>query len=175
MRRAGSLTSRMAVCLLVRRPVYYPGGYLRKRTQFIQTKNTRFYCTADKKEQKEEELDFTQELNDWLDKISRTPEDLYDAIREGDEPLIVDVREPEDYVAERVNGSHSIPLSILRDESVELPHLDKERPLYVHSDEEVERVVIAGKILEQKGFTVYHVTGGLYGLSTSGFLTEKGV
>ena len=86
-------------------------------------------------------------------------------------PLIVDVREPDEYAAERVAGVVLLPISQFVARHAELP---KDRPLLMlcHSG---SRSTSATMYLLQSGWTdVRNITGGMIGWRYAGLPIETG-
>jgi rhodanese-related sulfurtransferase len=71
--------------------------------------------------------------------------------------LILDVREPGEYRAGHAEGAVNIPLHMLRSRLQELPH-DREIVLYCLVG---QRSYYATRILQQNGFTVKNISGGM--------------
>ena len=86
---------------------------------------------------------------------SVTPAEASEAAADG--ALIVDVREPDEFAAERAEGVALLPLSQFRDRYAELP---KDRPLLIVC-QSGSRSASATMFLRQNGWTdVRNVTGG---------------
>ena len=86
-------------------------------------------------------------------------------------PLIVDVREPDEFARERVEGAALVPISQFVARHGELP---KDRPLYMlcHSG---SRSQSATMYLLQAGWTdVKNVTGGISAWMQAGLPVRKG-
>ncbi|HET7703648.1 MAG TPA: rhodanese-like domain-containing protein [Candidatus Limnocylindrales bacterium] len=86
-------------------------------------------------------------------------------------PLIVDVREPDEFARERVEGAALVPISQFVARHAELP---KDRPLYMlcHSG---SRSQSATMYLLQAGWTdVRNVTGGISAWMQAGLPVRKG-
>ena len=87
-----------------------------------------------------------------------TPRELAEGLERGEEPVLLDVREPWEYERARIRGSKLVPLADLRDRLHEL-------------DPGAETVVIchhglrsahATRFLDRSGFrNVYNLEGGL--------------
>ena len=108
-----------------------------------------------------------------------TAEDAYWALRYGEDPQFMDVREMEETNIERSVGFHFVPLSALKQEGAKALDdcLNKEAPLYVHSSSEDtgEPAMEAAELLEAMGFQDVRVLqGGLRMLKAQGFMTEHG-
>ena len=84
-----------------------------------------------------------------------SPTAQWENLKEG-EDFVLDVREPEEYEQGRVDGAVHIPLHELRSRIGELP---KERAIHVHCHVG-QRSHIAARILRQKGFDAFNLTGG---------------
>jgi NADPH-dependent 2,4-dienoyl-CoA reductase/sulfur reductase-like enzyme/rhodanese-related sulfurtransferase len=69
---------------------------------------------------------------------------------------LLDVRTPKEHAEGRIEGFVNIPLETLRGR---LKELDRSRPVYVHCHSGL-RSYIAARILTQKGFEAYNLSGG---------------
>ncbi|NLW79693.1 MAG: FAD-dependent oxidoreductase [Ruminococcaceae bacterium] len=69
---------------------------------------------------------------------------------------LVDVRTPEEYARNHIEGAVNIPLDDLRGR---LDALDKSKPQYIYC-QSGQRSYLAGRILAGSGFTVSHLAGG---------------
>lgn len=104
---------------------------------------------------------------------SITPAEAATAAKGADasQPLIVDVREPDEFARERVEGAALVPISQFVARHGELP---KDRPLYMlcHSG---SRSQSATMYLLQAGWTdVRNVTGGISAWMQAGLPVRKG-
>jgi NADPH-dependent 2,4-dienoyl-CoA reductase/sulfur reductase-like enzyme/rhodanese-related sulfurtransferase len=70
--------------------------------------------------------------------------------------LLVDVREPDEYLAAHIDGAISLPLSVLRERYHELP---KDRTLQVYCAVG-QRGYYATRFLAQHGYRVFNLSGG---------------
>ena len=93
------------------------------------------------------------------------PADLINR-RDGNAPLLVDVRDPVEFSAGNIPDSINIPLDELRQRLAELP---RDRPLVVYC-RVGQRGYIATRILVQNGFDVRNLSGGF-----KSYLGDKGV
>ena len=83
---------------------------------------------------------------------------------------ILDVREPGEYEAGHLCGSHSIPWSSLRDRLDEIP---RDRPIYVHC-RTGQRSYQAVLVLQHHGFQdVYNIAGGFLGISYYEYFEDR--
>jgi hydroxyacylglutathione hydrolase len=87
-----------------------------------------------------------------------------------DAPVVVDVRAPAERQRQFVRGSVNIPLNHLTERFHELP---KDRPLLVHCAGGY-RSSIAASLLQQQGYTVSELAGGIAAWETAGLPTEHG-
>jgi adenylyltransferase/sulfurtransferase len=87
-----------------------------------------------------------------------TVTDLAARIKSGDAPIIIDVREPEEYAIARIEGAQLKPLGDIMEWSQEL---DRERE-YVLQCHTGSRSAYAAQILRQLGFkNVRNLIGGI--------------
>ncbi|GAB7388408.1 rhodanese-like domain-containing protein [Bacillaceae bacterium] len=94
-------------------------------------------------------------------------EELRDRMRNSDECLLIDVREPHEFCSGHIPGAINIPLSQLRQRLSEIPH-DKEIILYCRSGMRSRQ---AAKILQKRGIgRLYHLAGGM--MSWSGTIAK---
>jgi rhodanese-related sulfurtransferase len=93
------------------------------------------------------------------------------AAGDADKPLIVDVREPNEFAAVRVEGVALIPMSRFADEMTNLP---KDRPLLIMCASG-NRSAAATAHLLRNGFTdVANVTGGITEWERAGLPVRRG-
>ncbi|MBO0767699.1 MAG: rhodanese-like domain-containing protein [Solirubrobacterales bacterium] len=96
-----------------------------------------------------------------------TPNQVKAQLLQGDVQLL-DVRQQHEYDAGRISGAKLIPLSELAAGAQEL---DKERPVIVYC-RSGGRSAMAATALEQAGFEVHNMTGGLLAWSENGLELE---
>jgi rhodanese-related sulfurtransferase len=86
-------------------------------------------------------------------------------------PLIVDVREPNEFAAVRLDGVALIPMSRFADEMAKLP---KDRPLLIMCAAGSRSAAVTGHLL-RNGFTdVANVTGGITEWERAGLPVRRG-
>ena len=85
-------------------------------------------------------------------------------------PLVVDVRAPREHQQKFVRGSVNLPLNHLTDRLKELP---KDRPILVHCAGGY-RSSIAASLLQQQGYEVSELAGGIAAWETASLPTESG-
>ena len=83
--------------------------------------------------------------------------ELNEKLKNGKHPLVVDVRQPEEYKSGHINGAKLIPLQELHKKMSELP---KGREI-VCICASGSRSSSASKMLAKEGFTVFNVQGGM--------------
>ncbi len=99
------------------------------------------------------------------------PSELNDLLQSGERPVVVDVREPWEYVQGHVAGAKLIPLGEL---TRRLKELDREQPVAVICASG-SRSQSAAALLGQQGYeTIYNVIGGTFNWMQSGLPLERG-
>ena len=95
--------------------------------------------------------------------------ELGEKLKNGKRPLVVDVRQPEEYRTGHINGAKLIPLGELGGRMKELP-----------KDREIVCVCATGnrsrsatKMLIRAGYNAVNVKGGMVSWSGNGFTTKK--
>jgi rhodanese-related sulfurtransferase len=90
---------------------------------------------------------------------SITPQAAYEKLQKDENPLLIDVRTPEEYNEGHIEGSLLIPLDTLE---ANLPKLanSKDRPLIVYCRSGA-RSAIASRLLADQGFKPLNVSGGI--------------
>lgn len=88
---------------------------------------------------------------------SITAEELNEKLKFGKHPLVLDVRQPEEFRTGHINGAKLIPLNELHKKMSELP---KGREI-VCICASGNRSTSASKMLAKEGFTVFNVRGGM--------------
>jgi rhodanese-related sulfurtransferase len=97
-----------------------------------------------------------------------TPEEVRDAL-ERDEIHLVDIREPEEYMFEKIDGAELLPLSTFNPQ--DLPGGDgKPVVLYCASGNRTRRA--AGMILEDGAEKIAHMEGGIVAWKRAGLPTD---
>lgn len=84
--------------------------------------------------------------------------ELSEKLKAGKRPLVIDVRQPEEYRQGHIAGAKLIPLGELRNRIDELPK-DKEIVCVCASG---SRSRSAAKYLIQQGYNAFDMTGGMY-------------
>ena len=87
-----------------------------------------------------------------------------------DAPLVVDVRAPSERQKQFIGGSVHMPLNHLTERFKELP---KDRRLLVHCAGGY-RSSIAASLLQQQGYDVSELAGGIAAWETAGLPTQHG-
>ena len=95
---------------------------------------------------------------------------LNEKLKSGKRPLVIDVRQPEEYQAGHIAGAKLIPLGILKQQLKELPK-DKEIVCVCASG---SRSRSAAKQLIKAGYTVLDVSGGMLNWQRAGLPVKKG-
>lgn len=90
-------------------------------------------------------------------------------LRELDDIVLVDVREPSEYEAGRVPGAVNVPLQTVPDA---LDTLDPERPVYLICAHGM-RSERAASFLESRGFDTVNVLGGTAAWAEADFPLER--
>lgn len=95
--------------------------------------------------------------------------ELGEKLKNGKRPLVVDVRQPEEYRTGHINGTKLIPLGELGGRMKELP-----------KDREIVCVCATGnrsrsatKMLIRAGYNAVNMNGGMVSWSGNGFTTKK--
>lgn len=88
----------------------------------------------------------------------------------GDAATVIDVREPDEFAAARVDGAVNLPLSELEQRVGEIP-ADRTVYLMCHSGRRSAR---AAEYLGQQGYDVVNVLGGISEWHASGLPVEIG-
>jgi rhodanese-related sulfurtransferase len=86
---------------------------------------------------------------------------------------VVDVREPDEYVAEHVPGARLIPMGQLAAHLDEID-LDRDQPVYLVCASG-NRSGVMGEWLESRGFDTVNVLGGTHAWVAAGHATESGL
>ena len=87
-----------------------------------------------------------------------TPEQFDERRRSGDDLLLVDVREPEEYELARVEGARLLPLSLFNEWA---PSLDRERETVFICHHGIRNAQVCA-FLAQQGFArIYNLAGGI--------------
>lgn len=99
-----------------------------------------------------------------------TPSELNDKLKFGKHPLIVDVRQPDEFRHVRIKGAKLIPLNEIYKRINELP---KGRELVCVCDSG-SRSKSAAKILAKEGFVVFDMQGGMTAWKQAKLPVQKG-
>ena len=97
----------------------------------------------------------------WIfsDFESISPRQAYDVLQKEDKITLLDVRSPEEFAQEHIEGSILIPLQVLSDTLPKLQSAKGNKILvYCHSG---NRSVAAARILSKNGFIPINITGGI--------------
>ena len=87
-----------------------------------------------------------------------TPAEFAERLRGGEELLLIDVREPEEYELARVEGARLLPLSLFNEWA---PSLDRERETVFMCHHGVRSAQVCA-FLARQGFTnIYNLAGGI--------------
>ncbi|WP_339158483.1 rhodanese-like domain-containing protein [Paenibacillus sp. FSL W8-0186] len=86
-----------------------------------------------------------------------SPQELSARLKKGEAVKMLDVREPEEWAAGHIEGAKHIPLGQILERLGELD-ADEELIVICHSG---NRSGLACELLEEKGFNVVNMTGGL--------------
>ncbi len=84
--------------------------------------------------------------------------------------VLIDVREPDEFVAGHVPGARPLPMSEI---TARLDELERERPLYVICAVGQRSLAVAD-FLVRSGFEAYSVAGGTYAWLRAGQPVETG-
>ena len=95
---------------------------------------------------------------------------LNEILKSAKRPLVIDVRQPEEYQAGHIAGAKLIPLGSIKQHLNELPK-DKEIVCVCASG---SRSRSAAKQLIEAGYTVLDMSGGMMNWQRSGFPVKKG-
>ena len=95
---------------------------------------------------------------------------LNEKLKSGKRPLVIDVRQPEEYQAGHIAGAKLIPLGTISQHLKELPK-DKEIVCVCASG---SRSRSAAKQLIKAGYTVLDMSGGMMNWQRAGFPVKKG-
>ena len=89
---------------------------------------------------------------------SLTPKEFGERVRGGEDLLLVDVREPEEYELARVEGARLLPLSLFNEWA---PSLDRERETVFICHHGVRSAQVCA-FLSRQGFEkIYNLAGGI--------------
>ena len=97
----------------------------------------------------------------WIltDFESISPKQAYELLQNDKEVVLLDVRTPEEFSQEFIEGAILIPVQVLRENLSKLqPQKDKKIIVYCHSG---NRSVAASRILSDNGFHPLNVKGGI--------------
>lgn len=96
--------------------------------------------------------------------------ELSEKLKNGKRPLVVDVRQPEEFRAGHINGAKLIPLGELGRRLKELPK-DREIVLVCATG---NRSRSATKLLLREGYNALNMNGGVMAWSRNGLSMKKG-
>jgi adenylyltransferase/sulfurtransferase len=92
-----------------------------------------------------------------------TPREFGERVREGEDLLLVDVREPEEYELARVEGARLLPLSLFNEWA---PTLDPERPAVFICHHGIRSAQVCAYLARQGFAKTYNLAGGIDRWST---------
>ncbi|MEI7845850.1 MAG: rhodanese-like domain-containing protein [Chloroflexota bacterium] len=95
---------------------------------------------------------------------------LNEKLKSGKRPVVIDVREPQEYQAGHIAGAKLIPLGSIKQHLNELPK-DKEIVCVCASG---SRSSSAARQLIKAGYTVLDMSGGMMNWQRAGFPVKKG-
>ncbi len=98
-----------------------------------------------------------------------TPQELQERIQQGEQLLVLDVREPAEYQEGRVTGSMLIPLGQLASRLSDLP---KDQPI-VAVCRSGNRSGVATDLLRRAGFDATNMRGGMIQWARMGLPVER--
>lgn len=101
---------------------------------------------------------------------SLKPQELSEKLKDGKHPLVIDVRQPEEYRNGHIAGAKLIPLGELNGRMQELPK-DKEIVCVCASG---GRSSSATKMLIGAGYSAVNMEGGMFNWQRAGLPTKKG-
>ena len=87
-----------------------------------------------------------------------TPKEVGERARAGEDLLLVDVREPEEYELARVEGARLLPLSLFNDWA---PTLDRERETVFICHHGIRSAQVCAFLARQGFENVYNLAGGI--------------
>ena len=94
---------------------------------------------------------------------SLTPKEFGERVRGGEDLLLVDVREPEEYELARVEGARLLPLSLFNEWA---PTLDPERPTAFICHHGIRSAQVCAYLARQGFEKLYNLSGGIDRWST---------
>jgi len=110
--------------------------------------------------------------------VTHKPRQVFDAIDDGEEPYLIDVRDPAHYEKERLSGTINVPLEALKANQAEdkMAVFDRTLPIYLHCDGTGVASRQAAEIFKQRGFAdVRIIEGGVFEINRdSGLMILKG-
>ncbi|MBX7150802.1 rhodanese-like domain-containing protein [bacterium] len=99
------------------------------------------------------------------------PADLFEALKNGESIIVIDARQPENYVREHIPGAINFPHRTMNAESVKF--LDKEKLYVTYCDGIGCNGSTKGALnLSRLGFNVKELIGGIEWWKRDGFATE---
>jgi len=112
-------------------------------------------------------LESTPELMAGTDR--QNPTDVHALLQSPDRPVVLDVRNPKELAQGRIEGSVNIPLNHLRERMHELP---RDRKVLVHCAGGYRSSIAAG-LLQQQGYDVIELTGGMGAWDAAGLPSQR--
>jgi rhodanese-related sulfurtransferase len=104
----------------------------------------------------------------WIfsDFESITPQSAYELMQNDKNTVLLDVRTPDEFSKEHIQGATLIPVQVLSENLSMLTEVkNKKIIVYCHSG---SRSVAASRILAEKGFSPLNVTGGIIAWKAQG-------
>jgi rhodanese-related sulfurtransferase len=90
--------------------------------------------------------------------VSLSPQELAARVAAGEDLVLLDVREPEEWKIARIEGSRSIPMSAL---AARVSELDPERPTVCICHHGIRSAHVAGRLAELGFRELYNLAGGI--------------
>jgi rhodanese-related sulfurtransferase len=87
-----------------------------------------------------------------------TPSQLSERMRNDEPPLVVDVREPEEYELARIEGARLLPLSLFNDWA---PSLDRERETVFMCHHGIRSAQVCAYLSRQGFEKIHNLAGGI--------------
>lgn len=102
---------------------------------------------------------------------SITPKQAYSLLQDDENVTLLDVRTPEEFAQEHIEGATLIPVQVLSEKLSELQSVKGNKIIvYCHSG---NRSVAASRLLVKNGFTPLNLKGGISEWSAKGFPTVQ--
>lgn len=102
---------------------------------------------------------------------SISPKQAYTLLQKDENVTLLDVRTPEEFAQEHIEGAILIPVQVLNDNIAKLQSVkDKKIIVYCHGG---NRSVSASRILAKNGFVPLNVKGGISGWKSEGLSVTR--